>query len=252
MKLKMLIAFMLVIATALQCAAQVTEIDDIWDIQYNHRPIVIEAYASWCQPCRKYSPIVERLAREYEGKVDFYKVNVDNPDAEDFVYRYEVNSVPLTVFLWDPNGDACVKHSIQRGLMSYNELKYYIEETIAKQYRPNSYSSTSVLGWSSGLEADAAMANADFVVDMRHFLGEWQGLDNGNESKLWFFKEGSEFHGVGGSPDSQMCSLTNSVYWIARKFDWYFKRDALVITDLLPGTPMFPFAYIDNGIFRAR
>lgn len=252
MKMKILIALMLIIASGLQSAAKVTEIDDIWDIKYNNRPMVIEAYASWCQPCRIYRPIVERLSREYEGTVDFYKVNVDNPDAVDFIDRYEVNSVPLTVFLWDPSGDATVKHSVEQGLMNYDELKYHIEETISKQYKQNTYSSTSAFGWSSGLSADAAMAYTDFIPDMQNFLGEWQGSYNGNESKLWFFKQGGELQGVGGALDSQMFSLINSVYWVARKFDWDHKRNALLLTDILPETPMSPFAHIDDGIFRER
>lgn len=49
-----------------------------------------------------------------------------------------------------------------------------------------------------------------------------------------------------------MFSLTNSVYWVARKFDWDYQRNALVITDVLPDRPMSPFARIDDGIFRAR
>lgn len=131
---RIVIFLMAILAIAINGKAEVVEIDDIWDIRYNNRPMVIEAYASWCPPCRAYSPIIERLAREYDGRVDFYKVNIDNPDAEDFIYRYEVSSVPLTVFLWDPLGDATVKHSVERGLMGYDEVKRYIEEALSKHY----------------------------------------------------------------------------------------------------------------------
>lgn len=39
-----------------------------------HRPVVIDFYATWCRPCKMMSPIVEQLAKQYAGKVDFYKV----------------------------------------------------------------------------------------------------------------------------------------------------------------------------------
>lgn len=94
--------------------------------------------------------IIERLAREYEDCVDFYKVNIDNPDAVEFIDRYEVNSVPLTVFLWDPKGDATVKHSVERGLMGYDELKQYIEDILDKQFKQSTYNVPSSLDWSSG------------------------------------------------------------------------------------------------------
>lgn len=252
MKSKHLITLIILISAGLCGSAKVTEIDDIWDIQYNNRPMVVEAYASWCPPCKIYAPIVERLSREYEGRVDFYKVNIDNPDAVDFVDRYEVRSVPLTVFLWDPQGDATVKHSVERGLMGYDELKYYIEETLGKQFKQSAYSVPSSLGWSSGSSSDAFMTYTDFIPEMAPFEGEWIGHENGYESKLWFFKEGTEFQGVGGVLDPERFSLVNSVYWIALGFGWDEEKNTLFISDVLPSEPASPFSKINNGTFRYR
>lgn len=232
--------------------AKVAEIDDIWDIHYNNRPMVIEAYASWCPPCKVYAPILERLSREYEGRVDFYKVNIDNPNAEDFVVRYEVNSVPLTVFLWDPKGDATVKHSVERGLMSYDELKRFVEETLNKQFKQSAYNVPSSLNWSSGSSYDSFMAYTDYTSDMSPFEGEWIGKENGFESKLWFFKEGAEFQCVGGALDPERYSLVNTVYWIALEFGWDDEKNTLFLSDVTPSQPSSTFSKIDNGTFRLR
>lgn len=112
--------------------AKVTEIEDIWDIKYNNRPMVVEVYATWCAPCRMYEPVFNRVAKEYGDRVDFYRMDVDGEDAHNFIV---FESVPATVFLWDPEGDATVKHRVETGTMNYSELKSYVEEALRKQYK---------------------------------------------------------------------------------------------------------------------
>ena len=40
-------------------------------------PVIIDFYADWCPPCRQLSPLVEEIAKEYQGKIIVYKVNTD-------------------------------------------------------------------------------------------------------------------------------------------------------------------------------
>ncbi len=48
------------------------------DIKYQKDiPCVIDFYATWCGPCQNISPIYDKLAKEYEGKIAFYRVDVD-------------------------------------------------------------------------------------------------------------------------------------------------------------------------------
>jgi len=60
-------------------------------------PVFVDFWAEWCGPCRMVSPVVEELSNEYDGKVSFVKVNVD--EANEIASKYNVFSIPtLAVF----------------------------------------------------------------------------------------------------------------------------------------------------------
>ena len=61
------------------------------------RPAVVDFYADWCPPCKKLAPVMEEVAAEFDGKVDFYKVNVDN--AKDVARAYGISSIPTVLFI---------------------------------------------------------------------------------------------------------------------------------------------------------
>ena len=46
-------------------------------VYLGNKPCIIDFYADWCRPCKIASPIIEELAKVYEGKINFYKVNTD-------------------------------------------------------------------------------------------------------------------------------------------------------------------------------
>lgn len=58
---------------------------------------MIDFYADWCGPCKKVGPIMEDIAKEYEGKVLVYKVNVDKDLKLPTIFK--VSSIPTVFFL---------------------------------------------------------------------------------------------------------------------------------------------------------
>jgi len=58
-------------------------------------PVLVDFYAEWCGPCQMTGPIIEKLAKEYEGKVKIGKIDVDNNQGS--AQKYGVMSIPTVV-----------------------------------------------------------------------------------------------------------------------------------------------------------
>jgi thioredoxin 1 len=60
------------------------------------KPCLVDFYADWCGPCKVTSPILEELSKEYAGKIDIYKVNIDK--ERELASLFNVQSIPTFLF----------------------------------------------------------------------------------------------------------------------------------------------------------
>ena len=86
-------------------------------------PVLLDLYADWCGPCKMLSPIVDKMAEVYAGRLKVCKLNVD----EDFpiAAQFGVQSIPTLIFF--KNGEA-VQKSV--GYSSEDELKTMIDAVV--------------------------------------------------------------------------------------------------------------------------
>lgn len=61
------------------------------------KPAIVDFTATWCGPCQRLAPILEELAKEYKGKVDIYKVDVDK--NKELAEAFKISSIPAMLFI---------------------------------------------------------------------------------------------------------------------------------------------------------
>jgi len=67
------------------------------EVLKSESPVVVDVWAEWCQPCKMMMPIVDAAAADFEGKVKFVKLDVQNDPA--LATKYAVSSIPtLLIF----------------------------------------------------------------------------------------------------------------------------------------------------------
>lgn len=69
--------------------------EELNEILKNNALVLVDFYATWCMPCKMLSPVIEEIAKEYEGKVVVCKIDID--ENEELANEYNIMSVPTVI-----------------------------------------------------------------------------------------------------------------------------------------------------------
>ncbi len=93
------------------------------DVLKSSAPVLVDFWAEWCGPCRSIAPSLEDLAKEYEGKLEVVKVNIDeNPMTPS---TFGVRGFPTVIIFKDGKPAAT-----QVGAAPKSALKAWIEKSL--------------------------------------------------------------------------------------------------------------------------
>jgi len=96
-----------------------------WNFK-GERPAIIDFYADWCGPCKAVAPVLEELSKEYDGKLDIYKLDTDK-EAE-LSALFAIQSIPT--FLFIPVGGTPM---MQKGALPKSAFKQVIDERLLQK-----------------------------------------------------------------------------------------------------------------------
>jgi thioredoxin 1 len=93
------------------------------DVLSSSAPVLVDFWAEWCGPCRSIAPSLEDLAKEYEGRLEIVKVNIDENPATPS--QFGVRGIPTLLIFKDGKVTAT-----QVGAAPKSALKAWIEKSL--------------------------------------------------------------------------------------------------------------------------
>lgn len=90
------------------------------------KPALIDFYADWCGPCKAIAPVLEELAKEYDGEIYIYKINTE--EEQELAALFGIRSIPSLLFV--PIGD---QPQMAQGALPKTALKEAIDKVLLKK-----------------------------------------------------------------------------------------------------------------------
>ena len=93
-----------------------------WNFK-GENPAIIDFYADWCGPCKALAPVLDQLSKDYDGKVDIYKV--DTEAEQELSGAFGIRSIPSLLFC--PKGE---KPQMAQGALPKQQLEGIIKDVL--------------------------------------------------------------------------------------------------------------------------
>ena len=94
---------------------QVSDADFSQEVGQHEGLVIVDFWATWCGPCQIIAPVIEQLAREYEGRLKVVKLDVDSNQRT--AMDYNVRSIPSVLFFKDGKHVDTVVGAVQKAYL---------------------------------------------------------------------------------------------------------------------------------------
>lgn len=74
---------------------ELTEQNFYLKIKDSEKPVLVDFFATWCEPCKILGPILEKVADDYKEKISFFKVNID--ETAGLAQKYGIEQIPTVI-----------------------------------------------------------------------------------------------------------------------------------------------------------
>ncbi|RPH45626.1 MAG: thioredoxin TrxA [Burkholderiales bacterium] len=93
------------------------------DVLKSDAPVLVDYWAEWCGPCKMIAPLLDEVAKDYDGKVRIVKVNVD--DNQEITAKYGIRGIP-TLKLFKNGEEVATKV----GALSKSQLTQFLDTNL--------------------------------------------------------------------------------------------------------------------------